>query len=45
MKLNAPKLAAGIGLEAVQVIAGALLAALIIAQFPAVKSWIKQQWA
>lgn len=44
MKINAPKLAAGIGMEAVQVLAGALLAAWIIAQFPQVKAWMKRQW-
>lgn len=35
---------AAIGREAITVIAGALLAALIISQFPAVKVWIKRQW-
>jgi len=35
---------AGISKEALTVIAGALLAALIIGQFPPVKAWIKQQW-
>ncbi len=31
--------------EALIVIAGALLAALVMSQFPAVRAWIKQQWA
>lgn len=35
----------GISKEALTVIAGALLAALIIGQLPPVKAWIKQQWA
>lgn len=30
--------------EALTVIAGAVLAALIIQQFPGVKAWIKQAW-
>lgn len=30
--------------EALTVIAGALLAALIMSQFPPVKAWIKRQW-
>ena len=30
--------------EAITVIAGALLAALIVGQAPQVKAWIKQQW-
>lgn len=34
-----------IGREALIVIAGALLAAAIMSQFPQVKAWIKQQWA
>lgn len=33
-----------IGREALIVLAGALLAALIIGQFPGAKAWIKQQW-
>jgi hypothetical protein len=33
-----------IGREAVIVIAGAILAAAIMSQFPAVKAWIKNQW-
>ena len=45
MKINTAKLATGIGMEAVNVLAGALLAALIISQFPAVKAWMKAQWA
>lgn len=31
--------------EALIVIAGALLAALVMSQFPAVRAWIKKQWA
>ena len=31
--------------EALTVILGALLAAAIVSQFPAVKAWIKDQWA
>ena len=31
--------------EALIVIGGALLAALIMSQFPAVRKWIKDQWA
>jgi len=31
--------------EALIVIAGALLAALVMSQFPAVRAWIKEQWA
>lgn len=34
-----------IGREALIVIAGALLAAAIMSQFPQVKAWIKAQWA
>ncbi|MFA9201870.1 MAG: hypothetical protein ACEQR8_11990 [Cypionkella sp.] len=30
--------------EAINTIAGALLAAFIIGQLPAVKAWIKTQW-
>jgi len=30
--------------EALIVIGGALLAALIVGQFPAVRDWIKAQW-
>ncbi len=33
-----------IGREAITVIAGALLAALVIGQFPPVRDWIKRQW-
>lgn len=33
-----------VGREAIIVIAGALLAALIMSQFPAVRAWIKKQW-
>lgn len=31
--------------EALVVIGGALLAALIIGQFPQVRAWIKNQWS
>lgn len=31
--------------EALIVIGGAILAALVMSQFPAVKTWIKAQWA
>lgn len=30
--------------EAVTVLAGAVLAALVIGQFPGLKAWIKKQW-
>jgi len=30
--------------EALTVIAGALLAALVMSQFPSVKAWIKRAW-
>lgn len=30
--------------EAVTVIAGALLAAAVMSQFPSIKAWIKRQW-
>lgn len=33
-----------IGREALIVIGGALLAALIVGQFPSLKDWIKAQW-
>lgn len=33
-----------IGREALIVIAGALMAALIIGQLPSVRDWIKRQW-
>jgi hypothetical protein len=33
-----------IGREAITVLAGALLAALIVSQLPSVKAWIKQAW-
>lgn len=35
---------AEIGREALIVIAGALLAALVIGQLPGVRDWIKKQW-
>ena len=31
--------------EAFTVILGAILAAAIVSQFPAIKQWIKEQWA
>lgn len=31
--------------EALIVVGGAILAALIVGQMPAVKAWIKRQWA
>lgn len=34
-----------LGREALIVIGGAILAALIMSQFPAVRAWIKDQWA
>lgn len=34
-----------IGREALIVLAGALVAAAIIGQFPSVKAWIKKQWS
>lgn len=33
-----------VGREAVIVLAGALLAALIVGQLPGVRAWIKKQW-
>lgn len=36
---------AEIGREALIVIGGAILAALIIGQLPGVKAWIKEQWS
>ena len=33
-----------IGREAIIVIGGALLAAMIVAQFPQIKDWIRAQW-
>lgn len=33
-----------VGREALIVIAGAVLAALVMSQFPAVRAWIKEQW-
>lgn len=33
-----------VGREALIVLAGALLAAAIMSQFPGVKAWIKAQW-
>ena len=38
------KWAKAIGKEAVIVVGGALLAALIIGRMPTVRDWIKQQW-
>lgn len=34
-----------LGREALIVIGGALIAAVVMSQFPALKAWIKQQWA
>lgn len=34
-----------VGREAVIVLAGAVLAALVIGQLPGVREWIKKQWA
>lgn len=39
-----PKLMQDIGREAVIVLAGAVLAAVIIGQLPGLKAWIKTQW-
>ena len=33
-----------IGREALIVIGGAIVAALIVSQFPALQDWIKKQW-
>lgn len=33
-----------VGREAVIVVAGAIVAALIVGQMPAVREWIKKQW-
>ena len=33
-----------IGREALIVIGGAIVAALIVSQFPALQAWIKSQW-
>jgi hypothetical protein len=35
---------AELGREALIVIGGAILAALIVGQFPALRTWIKDQW-
>jgi hypothetical protein len=35
---------AEVGREALIVIAGALIAALVIGQMPGVRAWIKRQW-
>lgn len=39
-----PPIVRDIGREAVIVLAGAVLAALVIGQLPALKAWIKEQW-
>lgn len=44
LKAAIPK-PAEIGREALIVIAGALLAALVIGRLPQVREWIKTQWA
>lgn len=36
--------ASAIGREALIVVGGAILAALIIGRFPGVKAWIRRQW-
>lgn len=36
---------AGISREAMTVLAGAILAALIVSQMPSVKRWMKDAWA
>lgn len=36
---------AEIGRETIIVLAGALLAALIVGQLPEVKAWMRRQWA
>lgn len=41
---NALPTAAMISRETLTVLAGAILAALIIGQFPSVRDWIKAQW-
>jgi hypothetical protein len=41
MRLPKP---ADIGREAIIVVGGAILAAFIVGQFPAVRDWIKRQW-
>lgn len=40
-----PKPVVEIGREALIVLAGALVAALVIGQLPGVREWIKAQWA
>ncbi len=42
--MSAEAWAKAIGREAVIVVGGAILAAFIIGQVPAVRAWIKQQW-
>lgn len=42
---NALPSPAAISRETLTVLAGAILAALIIGQFPSVRAWIKAQWA
>ncbi len=45
--MSAPKLLPkwqDIGKEALIVIGGAIVAAVVISQFPAVKEWINKQW-
>lgn len=43
MKL--PAIVPKIGMEAVVVLGGALIAALILRQVPSLKQWIKDSWA
>jgi len=35
---------AAIGREAIIVVAGAIVAAFVVGQLPAVRDWIKRQW-
>lgn len=42
--MNGKAWAVAIGREAVIVVGGAILAAFIIGQVPAVRAWIKKQW-
>jgi hypothetical protein len=42
--MKIPPIAAQIGREAVVVLGGAILAALVLRQLPGVKAWIKDAW-
>lgn len=33
-----------VGREAIIVLSGAILAAVVMSQFPSLKAWIKEQW-